>query len=199
MSRHEVPEQDVLFDSELRERPVDDRRRRLSRTGAGQLPLRGERDPGDAGAAVTGRLGDEQERGVVPLDAGSGEAVRGAAASTAYWLNVRPIRAAARRATKSFVFTARKTTTVIRRRVTVRGHVQGVFFRETTRRRAQARGVAGWVANKPDGSVEAVLEGENDAVEAIVAFVREGPRGARVDWVDVEHQEPEGLSGFEIR
>ena len=88
---------------------------------------------------------------------------------------------------------------MIRRRVTVRGHVQGVFFRETTRRRAQARGVAGWVANKPDGSVEAVLEGDQDAVEAIVAFVREGPRGARVDWVDVEHQEPEGLSGFEIR
>ena len=88
---------------------------------------------------------------------------------------------------------------MIRRRVTVRGHVQGVFFRETTRRRAQARGVAGWVANKPDGSVEAVLEGEHDAVEAIVSFVGEGPRGARVDWVDVEHQEPEGLLGFEIR
>jgi acylphosphatase len=88
---------------------------------------------------------------------------------------------------------------MIRRRVTVRGHVQGVFFRETTRRRAQARGVAGWVSNQPDGSVEAVLEGDDDAVEAMVAFVREGPRGARVDWVDVEHQEPEGLSGFEIR
>lgn len=88
---------------------------------------------------------------------------------------------------------------MIRRRVTVRGHVQGVFFRETTRRRAQARGVRGWVANRPDGSVEAVLEGDSDAVEAIVAFVREGPRGARVDWVDVEHQEPEGLMEFEIR
>jgi acylphosphatase len=88
---------------------------------------------------------------------------------------------------------------VIRRRVTVRGHVQGVFFRETTRRRAQARGVTGWVANQADGSVAAVLEGDDDAVEAMVAFVREGPRGARVDWVDVEHQEPEGLSGFEIR
>ena len=88
---------------------------------------------------------------------------------------------------------------MIRRRVTVRGHVQGVFFRETTRRRAQARGVAGWVSNQPDGSVEAVLEGDDDAVEAMIALVREGPRGARVDWVDVEHQEPEGLSGFEIR
>ena len=88
---------------------------------------------------------------------------------------------------------------MIRTRVTVRGHVQGVFFRETTRRRAQARGVAGWVANKPDGSVEAVLEGERDAVQAIVGFIREGPRGARVDWVDLQHEEPEGLSGFEIR
>jgi acylphosphatase len=77
--------------------------------------------------------------------------------------------------------------------------VQGVFFRETTRRRAQARGVAGWVANNPDGSVEAVLEGERDAVETVVAFIREGPRGARVDWVDVETEEPEGLAGFEIR
>jgi acylphosphatase len=55
------------------------------------------------------------------------------------------------------------------------------------------------VANKPDGSVEAVLEGERDAVEAIVDFIREGPRGARVDWVDVERQEPEGLTGFQIR
>lgn len=88
---------------------------------------------------------------------------------------------------------------MIRRRVTVRGHVQGVFFRETTRRRAQAAGVAGSVANTPDGTVEAVLEGKPDAVEALVAFMREGPRGARVDWVDVEREEPEGLSRFEIR
>jgi acylphosphatase len=88
---------------------------------------------------------------------------------------------------------------MIRRRVVVRGHVQGVFFRETTRRRAQALGVAGWVANKPDGSVEAVLEGEREPVEAVVAFVREGPRGARVDWVDVVSEEPEGLTGFAVR
>ena len=88
---------------------------------------------------------------------------------------------------------------MIRRRVVVRGHVQGVFFRETTRRRAQALGVAGWVANQPDGSVEAVLEGERDPVETVVAFVREGPRGARVDWVDVVSEEPEGLAGFDVR
>ena len=88
---------------------------------------------------------------------------------------------------------------MIRRRVAVRGHVQGVFFRETTRRRALAAGVAGWVRNAPDGSVEAVFEGERDAVERLVAFAREGPRGARVDWVDVASEEPEGLPGFDVR
>ena len=81
----------------------------------------------------------------------------------------------------------------------VQGHVQGVFFRETTRRRAGTAGVAGWVRNLPDGRVEAVFEGEREAVDTLVAYVREGPRGARVDWVDVEVEEPEGLSGFEIR
>lgn len=84
-----------------------------------------------------------------------------------------------------------------RRRVVVHGRVQGVFFRETTRRRALAEGVAGWVRNQPDGSVEAVLEGEREAVERLVAFLREGPPGARVDWVDVVSEEPEQLTGFE--
>jgi acylphosphatase len=81
----------------------------------------------------------------------------------------------------------------------VQGHVQGVFFRETTRRRALSAGVAGWVRNVPDGRVEAVFEGDREAVDALVAYAQEGPRGARVDWVDVEAEEPEGLSGFEIR
>ena len=88
---------------------------------------------------------------------------------------------------------------MIRRRVTVRGHVQGVFFRETTRGARRRRGCRLGRATSPDGSVEAVFEGERDAVEAVVGFMREGPRGARVDWVDVEHEEPEGLTGFEIR
>jgi acylphosphatase len=83
--------------------------------------------------------------------------------------------------------------------VIVQGHVQGVFFRETTRRRARTADVRGWIRNLPDGNVEAVFEGERDAVEMLVGFVREGPRGARVDWVDVEAEEPEGLAGFEIR
>jgi acylphosphatase len=86
-----------------------------------------------------------------------------------------------------------------RRRVVVQGHVQGVFFRETTRRRALAAGVAGWVRNTTDGSVEAVFEGEREAIDRLVAFAQEGPRGARVDWVDVVSEEPEGLSGFQVR
>jgi acylphosphatase len=88
---------------------------------------------------------------------------------------------------------------VQRRRVVVHGRVQGVFFRETTKRRALSRAVAGWIRNRSDGTVEAVFEGERDAVDALVASAREGPRGARVDWVDVEAEEPQGLSGFEIR
>lgn len=88
---------------------------------------------------------------------------------------------------------------MIRRRVVVHGFVQGVFFRDSVRRLAQQRGVAGWVANRADGAVEAVLEGEPDAVERLVEFCRTGPRGARVDSVDVVEEEPEGLSGFAVR
>jgi acylphosphatase len=86
-----------------------------------------------------------------------------------------------------------------RMRVVVHGHVQGVFFRDTMRRQAASRGVAGWVRNRPDGAVEAVFEGEPDAVEAMVAFCHEGPRGARVDRVEVSEEDPEQLSGFEQR
>ena len=88
---------------------------------------------------------------------------------------------------------------MIRRRVVVHGHVQGVFFRDSTRRQAQRRGVAGWVSNRADGAVEAVFEGEADAVERLVAFSREGPRGAQVESVEVIEEEPEGLSGFSVR
>ena len=88
---------------------------------------------------------------------------------------------------------------MIRRRVTVSGRVQGVFFRETVRRRAESSRVAGWVQNASDGSVEAVFEGEPKAVERLVDWCREGPRGARVEWVDVATEEPEGLEGFSVR
>jgi acylphosphatase len=81
----------------------------------------------------------------------------------------------------------------------VHGQVQGVFFRDSTRERAQSRGVAGWVRNRSDGAVEAVFEGEADAVERLVAFGREGPRGAQVESVEVTEEEPEGLSGFAVR
>ncbi len=88
---------------------------------------------------------------------------------------------------------------MIRRRVVVRGHVQGVFFRDSVRRLAQQRGVNGWVANRADGAVEVVLEGEPAAVERVVAFCHEGPRGARVDSVDVTDEYAENLSGFDVR
>ena len=87
----------------------------------------------------------------------------------------------------------------MRKRVVVHGRVQGVFFRDSARRQASSRGVAGWVTNRPDGAVEAVFEGEPDAVESLVRFMREGPRGADVSDVEVAEEEPEGLSGFEIR
>jgi acylphosphatase len=88
---------------------------------------------------------------------------------------------------------------VVRRRVIVRGFVQGVFFRSSTRRLAQQHGVSGWVANRADGSVEAVFEGEASAVERLVAFTRTGPRGAQVQSVDVSEEEPQGLRGFSTR
>jgi acylphosphatase len=87
----------------------------------------------------------------------------------------------------------------VRRRVVVRGNVQGVFFRDSCRREASSRGVAGWVTNRPDGAVEAVFEGAPDAVSAMVDWCSRGPRGADVDSVDETSEQPEGLSGFQIR
>jgi len=87
----------------------------------------------------------------------------------------------------------------VARRVVVHGRVQGVFFRNSTRRRAASRGVSGWVRNRPDGTVEAHFEGEAEAVDALVAFVHEGPRGAVVERVEVFEAAAEGLTGFEVR
>jgi acylphosphatase len=81
----------------------------------------------------------------------------------------------------------------------VHGYVQGVFFRDSTRRLAQQHGVAGWVANRWDGTVEAVFEGEPEAVERLVRYVHEGPRGAQVERVEVFEEEPEGIRGFNVR
>lgn len=87
----------------------------------------------------------------------------------------------------------------IRRRVVVRGRVQGVFFRDTTRRRAQAHGVAGWVRNRPDGTVEAVFEGPPEAVERLLRFCETGPPRAEVTEVEVAAEPVEGLTGFAVR
>jgi acylphosphatase len=83
--------------------------------------------------------------------------------------------------------------------VVVTGRVQGVFFRDSTRREAVRRGVAGWVCNRFDGAVEAVFEGPSEAVEALVEFCSRGPRGASVHDVETSYEEPEGLTGFEVR
>jgi acylphosphatase len=86
----------------------------------------------------------------------------------------------------------------IARRVVVHGRVQGVFFRETTRRRAYRAGVAGWVRNNSDGSVEAWFEGDPDDVDVMVHFAGIGPSGAYVENVEVDVVEPEDLRGFEV-
>jgi acylphosphatase len=88
---------------------------------------------------------------------------------------------------------------VKRAEVVVRGAVQGVFFRVETRDRARSLGLAGWVRNAADGSVEAVFEGEDERVESMVDWCRRGPRGARVDDVDVTWSEAQAENGFSIR
>jgi acylphosphatase len=87
----------------------------------------------------------------------------------------------------------------IRRRLVAHGRVQGVFFRDSTRERARSAGVAGWAKNRSDGAVEVVLEGPPDAVERLARFVEQGPGSAQVESLDYHDEEPEGLSGFEIR
>jgi len=88
---------------------------------------------------------------------------------------------------------------VIRRRAVAHGRVQGVFFRDSTRREAERRGVSGWATNTADGTVEVVLEGSADAVDAMLSFLRAGPGHASVSSLDVAEEEPEGLSGFSVR
>ena len=88
---------------------------------------------------------------------------------------------------------------VVRKHVVIHGRVQGVFFRDTIRRTAESRGVAGWVRNTPEGTVEAVFEGEAEAVGDLIRFAHEGPRGATVERVEVAEESPEGLTGFEVR
>lgn len=86
-----------------------------------------------------------------------------------------------------------------RRRVVVRGGVQGVGYRASCAWRAQTLGVAGWVRNRADGSVEAVFEGADELVDAMVRWCRGGPPMARVGVVDVWPEEAEGIEGFTVR
>lgn len=87
----------------------------------------------------------------------------------------------------------------VRCRVRVAGRVQGVFYRQSCQRAAFAAGVGGWVRNNEDGTVEAALEGEADAVQQVVAWMREGPHQAVVTNVVVRAESPIGELSFAVR
>lgn len=87
----------------------------------------------------------------------------------------------------------------VRRRVVAYGRVQGVFFRDSCERMATSAGVAGSVRNRNDGAVEAVFEGEPEAVDRMVSWMRQGPRRAHVDRVEVAEEEPQKESSFRVR
>lgn len=86
----------------------------------------------------------------------------------------------------------------VRRRALVSGRVQGVFFRDSTRREAGRRGVAGSARNLADGRVEVVLEGPRDAVGEVLGWLQHGPPHAQVTGVDVVEEPAEGLTGFHL-
>lgn len=88
---------------------------------------------------------------------------------------------------------------IVRRTVRVTGRVQGVFFRQTVRDAATTAGVGGWVANRPDGSVEAAFEGVADAVNRMVALCRVGPPAALVDQIEIREEPAAGATVFVIR
>jgi acylphosphatase len=81
----------------------------------------------------------------------------------------------------------------------VSGRVQGVFYRASCAREAEARGLSGWIRNLPDGRVEIVVEGPEPQVEVMIAWCREGPPAARVDEMSVEEEAPAGDDGFLVR
>ncbi|MFW6321710.1 MAG: acylphosphatase [Halohasta sp.] len=87
----------------------------------------------------------------------------------------------------------------VRAHVYVSGRVQGVYYRASTREQARELGVDGWVRNLSDGRVEAVFEGDQDAVDAMVEWCKTGSRAAEVEAVDVTTEEPEHVDGFEVR
>ena len=90
--------------------------------------------------------------------------------------------------------------TLKRVHLSITGRVQGVGFRASTRRKANEFGLSGWVKNLPDGSVEAVAEGEENNLKRLISWARQGPRTAKVEDVDAEwHEAREELEGFSIR
>lgn len=92
-----------------------------------------------------------------------------------------------------------QTTETVRARVFVSGTVQGVYYRANTRETARNRGVDGWVRNLPDGRVEAVFEGNPGDVEEMVDWCHTGSPAADVEDVEVEYEDPEGITGFRIK
>ncbi|HEC77388.1 MAG TPA: acylphosphatase [Thermoplasmatales archaeon] len=82
--------------------------------------------------------------------------------------------------------------------VKIYGRVQGVWFRANTKEMAEKIGVVGWVCNMPDGSVEAVFEGEDEKVEKMIEWCRHGPPLARVDGIEVKYEKPKGEKSFRI-
>ncbi|HEY8544533.1 MAG TPA: acylphosphatase [Acidimicrobiales bacterium] len=91
------------------------------------------------------------------------------------------------------------TDGVVRYRVVVTGRVQGVWYRESCRRTAERLGVGGWVRNRPDGSVEAAVEGPPAAVDRLLDWMREGPPRAVVEKVDPRLEDPAGDRAFVVR
>lgn len=92
-----------------------------------------------------------------------------------------------------------RAMSVIRRRLVAHGQVQGVFFRDSVRRAAATRGVSGWASNRPDGCVEVVFEGDAEAVHSMLEAVRRGPGRSTVERLEVFEEDPQGLSGFDVR
>lgn len=88
---------------------------------------------------------------------------------------------------------------MVRVHVVVSGRVQGVWYRQSCRERAAGVGLAGWVRNLDDGTVEAVLEGQRPAVEAVLAWMTDGPPGAAVTGLRVSDEAPTGDTGFSVR
>jgi acylphosphatase len=89
---------------------------------------------------------------------------------------------------------------MVRARLFIEGRVQGVFYRASCRREGEARGLAGWVRNLPDGRVETLLQGPKEAVEDMIKWCFRGPEDAQVTNIDVTYEEArDDLSGFRIR